>query len=108
MHPEFRIDDDEIFKFVLLINDVLEKDKNQYDDAIEVFWAGGGCFFVRAELYHQFGGLDLDFYAHMEEIDLCWRMKNAGYKIAYNGASTVYHVGGSVISYGSPIKLFYN
>ncbi len=88
--------------------DTLEKDRNQYNDAIEVFWAGGGCFFVRAELYHQFGGLDLGFYAHMEEIDLCWRMKNAGYKIAYNGASTVYHVGGSVISYGSPIKLFYN
>lgn len=88
--------------------DTLEKDQNQYDDTIEVFWAGGGCFFVRAELYHQFGGLDLDFFAHMEEIDLCWRMKNAGYKIAYSGASTVYHVGGSVISYGSPIKLFYN
>lgn len=88
--------------------DSLEKDIQQYDDNIEVFWAGGGCFFVRADLYHQFGGLDLDFYAHMEEIDLCWRMKNAGYKIAYSGKSTVYHVGGSVISYGSPIKLFYN
>ncbi len=88
--------------------DTLEKDKHQYDDTAEVFWAGGGCFFVRAALYHQFGGLDLDFFAHMEEIDLCWRMKNAGYKIAYNGASTVYHVGGSVISYGSPKKLFYN
>jgi len=88
--------------------DNLEKDKNQYDDTVEIFWAGGGCFFVRADLYHQFGGLDLDFYAHMEEIDLCWRMKNSGYKIAYNGMSTVYHVGGSVISYGSPQKLFYN
>lgn len=88
--------------------DTLEKDENQYDDNVEVFWAGGGCFFVRADLYHQFNGLDLDFYAHMEEIDLCWRMKNAGYKIAYCGESTVYHVGGSVISYGSPQKLFYN
>ncbi len=90
------------------IFDTLEKDNNQYDDTIEVFWASGGCFFVRAELYHHFGGLDLDFYAHMEEIDLCWRMKNAGYKIAYCGGSKVYHVGGSVISYGSPQKLFYN
>jgi len=90
------------------IFDTLEKDEKQYDDTIEVFWAGGGCFFVRADLYHQFGGLDLDFYAHMEEIDLCWRFKNAGYKIAYCGLSTVYHVGGSVISYGSPQKLFYN
>lgn len=88
--------------------DSLEKDNKQYDDNVEVFWAGGGCFFVRADLYHQFGGLDLDFYAHMEEIDLCWRMKNAGHKIAYSGQSTVYHVGGSVISYGSPQKLYYN
>ncbi len=90
------------------IFDTLEKDSHQYDDTTEVFWAGGGCFFVRAELYKQLGGLDLDFYAHMEEIDLCWRMKNIGYKIGYCGRSTVYHVGGSVISYGSPIKLFYN
>ena len=90
------------------IFDTLEVDNGQYNDNIETFWAGGGCFFVRADLYHQFGGLDLDFYAHMEEIDLCWRFKNAGYKIAYCGQSTVYHVGGSVISYGSPIKLFYN
>lgn len=88
--------------------DSLEKDHQQYNDNIEVFWASGGCFFVRAELYHQFGGLDLDFFAHMEEIDLCWRLKNGGYRIAYCGSSLVYHVGGSVISYGSPQKLYYN
>jgi GT2 family glycosyltransferase len=86
----------------------LEEDKNQYDNNIEVFWAGGGCMFVNAELYHQLGGLDRDLYAHMEEVDLCWRMKNAGYIIAYCGESTVYHIGGSVISYGSPQKIFYN
>ncbi len=86
----------------------LEKDQNQYDDTIEVFWASGGCMFVRADLYHQLGGLDKDLYAHMEEIDLCWRMKNAGHRIAYCGSSTVYHIGGSVISYGSPQKIFYN
>lgn len=90
------------------ILDEIETDHNQYDDNIEIFWASGGCLFVRAELYHHVGGLDADFYAHMEEIDLCWRLKNAGYSIAYIGASTVYHVGGSVISYGSPQKLFYN
>jgi GT2 family glycosyltransferase len=90
-----------------MFND-LEKDNGQYDDDIEVFWASGGCLMVRADLYHQLGGLDKDFYAHMEEVDLCWRMKNAGYKIGYIGQSTVYHVGGSVISYGSPQKLFYN
>lgn len=90
------------------ILDVMEIDKGQYDDSIEIFWASGGCLFVNAAYYHQVGGLDEDFYAHMEEIDLCWRLKNAGYKIAYIGNSTVYHVGGSVISYGSPQKLFYN
>ncbi len=86
----------------------LEKDNGQYNDDIEVFWASGGCFMVRAELYHKAGGLDHDLYAHMEEVDLCWRLKNMGYKIGYIGQSTVYHVGGSVISYGSPQKLYYN
>lgn len=86
----------------------IEKDNGQYNDNIEVFWASGGCFMVRADLYHKVGGLDHDFYAHMEEVDLCWRLKNAGYKIGYIGNSTVYHVGGSVISYGSPQKLYYN
>ena len=86
----------------------IEKDNHQYDDNIEVFWASGGCFVVRADLYHKVGGLDNDFYAHMEEVDLCWRLKNAGYKIGYVSGSLVYHVGGSVISYGSPQKLYYN
>lgn len=86
----------------------LEKDNGQYNDDIEIFWASGGCLMVRADLYHKVGGLDPDFYAHMEEIDLCWRLKNAGYKIGYIAGSTVYHVGGSVISYGSPQKLYYN
>lgn len=90
-----------------IFND-LEKDHDQYNDDIEVFWASGGCLMVRADLYHKVGGLDADLYAHMEEIDLCWRLKNAGYKIGYVGGSTVFHVGGSVISYGSPQKLFYN
>lgn len=90
-----------------IFND-LEKDEGQYNDDIEVFWASGGCFMVKADLYHKMGGLDPDLYAHMEEVDLCWRLKNAGYKIGYIGQSTVYHVGGSVISYGSPQKLYYN
>ncbi len=90
-----------------IFND-LEKDNQQYNDDIEVFWASGGCLMVRADLYHKAGGLDKDLYAHMEEVDLCWRLKNMGYKIGYIGSSTVFHVGGSVISYGSPQKLFYN
>lgn len=90
------------------IFDTIEKDEAQYDSTQEVFWVSGGCFFVRADVFKNSGGLDLDFFAHMEEIDLCWRIKNAGYKIIACGDSKVYHVGGSVISYGSPQKLFYN
>lgn len=90
------------------IFDTLEKDNGQYDDNREIFWASGGCFMTRADVYHQLGGLDPDLFAHMEEVDLCWRMKNAGHSIGYVGKSTVFHVGGSVISYGSPQKTFYN
>ncbi len=86
----------------------LEKDEGQYNDDAEIFWASGGCFVVRARNYHNLGGLDPDLFAHMEEIDLCWRIKNAGYKIGYVAASTVFHVGGSVITYGSPQKTYYN
>lgn len=86
----------------------LEEDRGQYDDNVECFWASGGCFFTRKELFDRFGGFDPDFFAHMEEIDLCWRMKNAGFKIMACGTSAVFHVGGSVISYGSPQKIFRN
>lgn len=86
----------------------LEEDKGQYDQAIECFWASGGCFMIRTGLFKEFGGLESDFFAHMEEIDLCWRLKNAGHKIYCVPESTVFHVGGSVISYGSPQKAFLN
>lgn len=86
----------------------LEEDLGQYNDTSECFWASGGCFFTRNDLFRQFGGFDPDFFAHMEEIDLCWRYKNAGYKIMACGASTVFHVGGSVITYGSPEKAYRN
>jgi hypothetical protein len=68
---------------------VFEKDEGQYNFSDEIFWATGACIMVRAKVYNRFGGLDEDFFAHMEEIDLCWRMKNAGYKIMYQGNSTV-------------------
>lgn len=90
------------------IFDTLEQDHGQYEQPIEVFWASGGCFMVRAEAYHKLGGLDDALFAHMEEIDVCWRLKNAGYAIGVVPQSTVFHVGGSVISYGSPQKTFYN
>lgn len=90
------------------IFETVEKDEGQYEDDCAVFWASGGCFFVRSQAYFEVGGLDEDLVSHMEEVDLCWRLKNAGYKIGYVAGSTVFHVGGSVIAYGSPEKTFYN
>jgi len=86
----------------------LEMDKEQYDDIKEVFWATGACIAVKADLFQKMGGLDDDFFAHMEEIDLCWRLKNLGYKIMVNPKSTVYHVGGGTLPNNSPFKLYLN
>jgi len=86
----------------------LEEDKGQYNDTVPVFWATGACLVVRARLFHDLGGLDEDFFAHMEEIDLCWRLKRFGQKVFYCGESTVYHVGGGTLSEGSPTKTYYN
>ncbi len=86
----------------------IEKDEGQYNDTVEIFWATGACMFVRADLYNENGGLDGDFFAHMEEIDLCWRLKNKGYKICHFGNSQVYHVGGGTLAKESPHKLFLN
>ncbi len=86
----------------------VEKDEGQYDNITEIFWATGACMFVRANIYKEFGGLDADFFAHMEEIDLCWRLKNAGYKIVYSNESKIYHVGGGTLGSESPHKLFLN
>ena len=86
----------------------LEKDEGQYDDPVEVFWATGACMFVRADLYHKLGGLDHDFFAHMEEIDFCWRLKNEGYKIMVCPQSKVYHVGGGTLPKKSARKTYLN
>lgn len=86
----------------------LEEDKGQYDDVTEVFWATGACMFVRMEYYKQIGGLDNHFFAHMEEIDLCWRFKNLGYKIMFTHQSTVYHVGGGTLNKIKPQKTYLN
>ena len=90
------------------ILDFLEEDKGQYNDTIEVFWATGACLFVRASSFHKVGGFDFDFFAHMEEIDLCWRLKNQGYKIMCIPQSTVYHVGGGTLNQGSRFKTYLN
>ncbi len=86
----------------------LEEDHGQYDDACEVFWATGACMFVRADLYLQHGGLDDSFFAHMEEIDFCWRMKNLGYKIYCCPQSKVYHIGGGTLPKSSARKTYLN
>ncbi len=85
-----------------------EKDQGQYDDVREIFWATGACMIVRADVYHALGGLDADFFAHMEEIDFCWRAKNRGYKIMVQPASIVYHVGGGTLPKSSARKTYLN
>ncbi|MCF6364714.1 MAG: glycosyltransferase family 2 protein [Bacteroidales bacterium] len=86
----------------------IEEDTGQYDKTSEIFWASGAAMFVRAKLFIETGGLDNDFFAHMEEIDLCWRLKNKGYKIIVNPESVVYHVGGGTLSNNNPHKIFLN
>jgi GT2 family glycosyltransferase len=86
----------------------LETDHGQYAGASEVFWATGACMFVRSAAFYKAGALDNDYFAHMEEIDLCWRMKNLGYKIYYHGDSVVYHVGGGTLNKYSSRKTFLN
>ncbi len=90
------------------IFDTTESDTGQYDNAAKVFWASGAAFFIKAELYHQAGGLDAYFFAHMEEIDLCWRLQRMGYQIWCCPQSVVYHVGGGSLAQGSPYKMFLN
>ena len=86
----------------------LEKDCGQYDTAQEVFWASGAAFCCRADVFRTLGGFDADFFAHMEEIDLCWRMQLAGYKVMVEPHSVVYHLGGGTMPNESPRKLYLN
>ena len=86
----------------------LETDNKQFDDISEIFWASGACLFIRSKVYHQLGGFDEDYFAHQEEIDLCWRTQNEGFKIKYVGTSTVYHIGGATLQETNPHKTFLN
>lgn len=88
--------------------DAFERDEGQYDSDGEIFWATGACLAVRAADYWRVGGLDEDFFAHMEEIDLCWRLKNTGRRIMYCSGSTVFHVGGGTLNKLSPQKTYLN
>lgn len=86
----------------------VEADEGQYDDARDVFWVSGAAFCCRADVFRALGGFDDDFFAHMEEIDLCWRMQLAGYRVRVVPGSTVYHLGGGTLTTDSPAKVFYN
>ena len=86
----------------------LEKDTGQYDEAEECFWATGACMMVRSALYHHLGGLDESFFAHMEEIDFCWRAKLLGFQVWAVPQAKIYHVGGGTLPNNSPRKLYYN
>lgn len=86
----------------------LEEDLGQYNNSQEVFWASGACLVVRKDAYQKVGGLEADFFAHMEEIDLCWRFWNNGYKVAVNSEAKVYHVGGGTLANGHPRKTYLN
>jgi GT2 family glycosyltransferase len=87
---------------------VVEEDKGQYDTPIDILWATGACFFIRTGIYQKEGGLDARFFAHQEEIDMCWRLRSRGYRIVCTPESVVYHVGGATLSVESPHKTFLN
>ena len=98
-----------LFSYILPKNlEKLEEDKGQYNDETEIFWASGCALFIRKEDYWSMNGLDERFFAHQEEIDLCWRLKNAGRKVYYCGKSTVFHVGGGTLNKQSPQKTYLN
>lgn len=90
------------------IFDACETDQGQYDKAIPVFWASGACLLVKSNLFHEINGFDGHFFAHMEEIDLCWRLQHNGYQIWVEPSSKVYHLGGGTLSYESNTKVYLN
>ena len=86
----------------------VEQDSDDFNDNIDVFWASGAALIIRARVFHKSDGFDPDFFAHMEEIDLCWRLKNLGYRIVYCGDSEVFHVGGGTLPKSNPRKTYLN
>jgi hypothetical protein len=90
------------------IFDTVERDHGQYDDCSRIFWASGACIMLRSKIFWEAGGFDPLFFAHMEEIDLCWRIQHLGYEIMVQPKSVVYHVGGGTLHYASPFKTYLN
>ncbi|MEJ6776964.1 MAG: glycosyltransferase family 2 protein [Crocinitomicaceae bacterium] len=88
--------------------DHIEEDNGQYNDNLEIFWATGACLMIRSDVFHKIGGFDEDFFAHMEEIDLCWRIKKMNMKFMVCPSSSVYHIGGGTLPYNSPRKVYLN
>lgn len=86
----------------------IEEDLGQYNKSGSIFWASGAAMVIRTQLYFDVGGLDEDFFAHMEEIDLCWRLKNRGWDVKYVAESEVYHLGGATLDYNNPRKVYLN
>jgi len=90
------------------IFDTLEEDKRQYDERKQIFWASGACLFIRKAVFDEVGAFDESYFAHQEEIDLCWRINNAGYGVWYNPKTTIYHLGGATLNSENPKKTFLN
>jgi GT2 family glycosyltransferase len=90
------------------ILNVVEKDHGQYDSQTDTLWATGACLFIRTDIYKREGGLDSRFFAHQEEVDMCWRLRSRGYRIVFTPESTVYHVGGATLTKSNPRKTFLN
>ena len=86
----------------------IEEDKGQHDTKMDIFWASGACFFVKSDAFRQLGGFDEDYFAHMEEIDLCWRAHNLKMRVVYEPSSVVYHVGGATLKETNPHKTYLN
>lgn len=87
---------------------IVEKDEGQYDTPADILWATGACLFVRTAVYKEVGGLDAGFFAHQEEIDMCWRLRSRGYRLVCTPQSVIYHVGGATLNVESPRKTFLN
>ncbi len=88
--------------------ETLETDQSQFNDTADIFWASGACFFIRSTVFQELQGFDEDYFAHQEEIDLCWRTQNKGFDIKYVSTSTVYHVGGATLENINPRKTYLN
>ncbi len=86
----------------------LEKEEGQFPQSKEIFWACGACLFIKSKAFWEMEGFDADFFAHQEEVDLCWRLKNAGYQVWYSANSKVWHVGGGMLPPSNPFKTFLN